>query len=580
MSFSTRDLFAILFVILTLTVFLCEPLRISAASALKADLNAENAEGRRGTQRNSKAPGATVSGRITIKDKGAPGVTVGLRKNDIAVLEQSFLRATTDQDGFYRITNVQPGSYEVVPSAPAYVVVDNANGGRGKNVIVGEGENVDGINFSIVRGGVVTGKVTDADGRPVIAQQINLFQANAFDRQGADRTVYPMASAQTDDRGIYRAFGLRAGRYKVATGRDEEVFSGNFSPARTAYRQVFHPDVTEYSKATVIEVTEGSEAKDVDIKLGAVIQTFSVSGRLIDEKGLPVPNIRFGLQRIVGQRPEFTGASMVSNAQGEFFTEGLIPGKYGIYLFQNISTEMRAETTSFDIIDEDLTGIVIKLAKGASLSGVIVLESEDKAAFEQLLKLQIRAFVASQGSNGFGQSSVSQIAADGAFRLPGLPGGTATFSLGAINQPFAKGFSIARIERDGVVLPRGIEIKEAENVTGLRVVVAFGNAVIRGVVKLENGSLPPGMMLFVRVAKPGETGPSGIRPAPVDARGHFLMEGIPAGTYELTVMVPGAPGSGPARRVKQDVSVQNGVTTDVVITVDLSAPAPPPPSRP
>ena len=136
MSFSTRDLFAIPFVILTLTVFLCGPLRISAVSPLKADLNAE---GRRGTQRNSKAPGATVSGRITIKDKGAPGVTVGLRKNDIAVLDQSFSRATTDQDGFYRITNVQPGSYEVVPSAPAYVVVDNANGGRGKNVIVGEG---------------------------------------------------------------------------------------------------------------------------------------------------------------------------------------------------------------------------------------------------------------------------------------------------------------------------------------------------------------------------------------------------------------------------------------------------------
>jgi hypothetical protein len=41
MSFSTRDLFAILFVILTLTVFLCGPLSISAFSALKADLNAE-----------------------------------------------------------------------------------------------------------------------------------------------------------------------------------------------------------------------------------------------------------------------------------------------------------------------------------------------------------------------------------------------------------------------------------------------------------------------------------------------------------------------------------------------------------
>ena len=554
MSFSARYAFAILFVNLILTVTVC----------------AQSTTGQTG-----KVPRGTVSGRITIKDKGAPGVAVGLRKNEAGVLDPSFLRATTDQDGFYRITNVPPGAYEATPSAPAYVLVD-ATGGRGKNVIVGDDENVEGINFSLVRGGVVTGKVTDADGRPVIAQQINLFQADTFDRQGPDRTVFAMATAQTDDRGIYRAFGLKAGRYKVATGRAEDTFTGNYMPARTTYRQVFHPDVTEHSKATIVEVTEGSEANNVDIKLGAVIQTFSVSGRLIDgEKGLPVPNIRFGLQRIVAERPEFAGSSLLSNAQGEFLAEGLIPGKYGIYMFQNISTEMRAEAFSFDIIDQDLTGVIIKLTKGASLSGVIVLESEDKAAFEQLQKLQIRAYVAVKGSSGFGQSSMSQIAADGGFRLPGLPGGTANLSLGAVNAPVAKGFTIARIERDGIVMPRGVEVKEGENLTGLRVVVAFGNAIIRGVVKLENGSLPPGVMMFVRVAKPGETGPSGIRPAQVDARGHFLMEGLPPGTYELTVMVPGAPGS-PPRRVKQDVSVQNGVTTDVVLTVDLSAPPPRP----
>jgi hypothetical protein len=558
MSFSARYMFAVLLVI----PFVFVGLTVKAFPQST-------------TGQTSKAPRGTVSGRITIKDKGAPGVAVGLRKSDPSMPNQSYLRGTTDQDGFYRITDVPPGSYDVTPSAPAFILVDASNG-RGKSVIVGDGENVEGINFSLVRGGVVTGKVTDADGRPVIAQQINLFPADAFDRPEPNRMVYATLGAQTDDRGIYRAFGLRPGRYKVATGRGEDTFFGNYRPSRTTYRQVFHPDVTEHSKATIIEVSEGSEAKDVDIKLGAVMQTFSVSGRLIDaEKSLPVPNIRFGLQRIVGQRPEFTGSSMVSNAQGEFFAEGLIPGKYGIYLFQNISTEMRADTFSFEITDQDVTGVVIKLTKGASLSGVVVLEAEDKAALEQLLKLQVRAFVAVKGSSGFGQSSFSQIAADGSFRLAGLPEGTANLSLGMAGMPQLKGFAIARIERDGVAMPRGVEVKEAENVTGLRVFVSFGNAIIRGVVKLENGSLPPGMMMFVRVSKPGETGPGGIRPAQVDARGHFLMEGIPPGTYELTVMVPGQGGS-PPRRAKQEVSVQNGVTTDVVITIDLSAPPPKP----
>ena len=102
---------------------------------------------------------------------------------------------------------------------------------------------------------------------------------------------------------IYRMYGLRAGRYKVATGRSDETFNQGFSQQRATYKQIFHPDVTDQTKATIIEVTEGSEANDVDIKLGAALPTFSASGRLVDsEKGLPIPNLPFSFQRLVGQR--------------------------------------------------------------------------------------------------------------------------------------------------------------------------------------------------------------------------------------------------------------------------------------
>ncbi len=203
-----------------------------------------------------------------------------------------------------------------------------------------------------------------------------------------------------------------------------------------------------------------------------------------------------------------------------------------------------------------------------------MIETEDKALFQKVLEMRIRAFVMSKGSSsGFGQSSNSPIAADGSFRLAGLPPGTANISIGSMMGPPTKGFTIARVERDGVVNPRGVEVKDGEQITGLRVVVSFGNGIIRGVVKLENGSLPPGMQLFVRLTKPGETGMR-LQPVQVDARGHFLMEGIPPGQYELSVTVP-APGGTQPRRVKQDVSVQNGIVTDVLLTIDLSAPQKP-----
>ena len=60
----------------------------------------------------------------------------------------------------------------------------------------------------------------------------------------------------------------------------------------------------------------------------------------------------------------------------------------------------------------------------------------------------------------------------------------------------------------------------------------MGPATIRGVVNLENGALPDGARFFVRIFKSGEL-LSNLRPPEVDARGHFLIEDLPAGVYEI-----------------------------------------------
>ncbi|HEY0365311.1 MAG TPA: hypothetical protein VGC73_02490 [Pyrinomonadaceae bacterium] len=557
MSFSVRCLPAVLLTILSL------PTSLWAQGAPKEVI---------------KTPRGSVSGRVTIKEKGVFGVAVALRS--FANANERIPRGITDQDGFYRIANVAPGAYEASPSTPAFVPTDSKES-RGKTVLVGEAENVENIDFTLVRGGVITGRVTDADSRPVIQQQVYVYRADAFEQRRAQPApqVYGAGGAPTDDRGIYRVFGLLPGRYKVAAGRSDTAFSGGIGLGRSAYIQVFHPDATDQAKATVIEVGEGTEATNVDITLGRPLQTFTAAGRVVDgEKGLPVPNIRLVLQRQVGQRVEFVNTVSLSGAEGDFVATGLIPGKYGVFLFSNESTGRRVETLTFDVIDQDVSGITIKLIEGASLSGVVIVETENKAVITKLFETRLQAMVANPrgtGGGGIGSSATSPIAADGSFYLSGLPGGMVNLTLSSATNPQPpKGFGIARIEHDGVVGMRGIQLKDGEHLTGIRVVLSYGNATLRGVVNVENGPLPPGARIWVNLFKAGER-PGNIRPSPVDARGHFLMEGIPAGTYEVRATVVEAPQVASPRVAKREITLQDGVITDVTLSIEMSEPQKP-----
>lgn len=539
---------------------------LSVGIPLRAQSPAKNAA-------TTKTARGTVSGRITIKDKPAPGVVVGLRKSLTSggVLEP-FQKATTDQDGVYRVTNVAPGNYDVAPSVPAYVIADTSTS-RGKSVIVGDDEDVEDINFALVRGGVITGKVTDADGNPLIQQLVNLYSANDLTQQPM-RQVMPTGNVQTDDRGIYRFFGLAAGRYKIASGRSDDLAGGSYSFSRNTYKQVFHPDVTDQAKATIIDVREGSESANVDISLGRIIQTFNVTGRVINgETGMPAPNIRFGLQRGQGQiAAPVEGA--VANAQGDFLIDGVTPGHYNVFLYPNQSSELRVDGTTFDVVDQDVSGVTIRLIKGASVSGTIVLEHDDKNVFAKLLEIKVSGYVSPTSASPIPvQSSSSPIAPDGSFRLIGLSVGRLSLNLnqatGFGGQP--KGFLISRVENNGVVQPQGIEVKDGDQLTGIRVYVSYGTATLRGNVNFDRGLAPEGARMFARLIKTGTA--SVTANALVDARGHFLLEGIPSGVYEISISLF-VPGTRMQSVGKQQVTLQDGVVSDVTLTLELPAPKP------
>src|SRR5687767_9690982 len=153
-----------------------------------------------------KAASSTISGKVTVGGKGLQGIVVALAISDQyrSNFRPTRFRSTTDVDGNYRITNVPPGSYDVIAASPTYVPTE----GR-KSLIVNKNETVENIDITLERGGVITGKVTDADGRPVIEEMVYF---------SAIKTTRPLPyfrNVRTDDRGVYRAYGVPADRKSV-----------------------------------------------------------------------------------------------------------------------------------------------------------------------------------------------------------------------------------------------------------------------------------------------------------------------------------------------------------------------------
>src|SRR6185369_15165251 len=100
-----------------------------------------------------------------------------------------------------------------------------------------------------------------------------------------------------------------------------------------------------------------------------------------------------------------------------------------------------------------------------------------------LLQMRLRGFgtLALDGGATFASSAISPLGPDGSFQLAGLPSGTLNLALVAFgNRMPPKGFMLTRIERDGVVLQRGLEVKDGDQLVNVRVFVSFGTATLRG----------------------------------------------------------------------------------------------------
>ena len=508
----------------------------------------------------AKTGTASITGKVTIKGKGVSGVVIVANDNSRG-WNRTRYRGTTDETGAYRI-NLPVGTYQVMPLTLAFVLEDQT---MNTSVMISESETVENLNFSLVRGGVITGKVTDSDGKPLIEEAVTIMPVDG----SPGNMVYLRMVHQTDDRGIYRAFGLVPGRYKVSVGQTGGSLMGG--PKRE-FRQTFYPSVTDVEKATLVEVKEGGEANDINIVVGRPLTTFTIRGLIVDEAGKPVPNVTYGVMRVTdGGRDTTSGSS--SNARGEIKLDNVVPGKYSLFIAnEGMMPNLRGDVVSFEVVDRDVNDIVIKTSKGAIVSGVVVFEgAEEKPSANKFTNLFINTWGQRREPDFFNNTSTS-LRPDGSFQISGLGAGTIQFNVSQMGRGEVKSVSIVRLERDGIVQPHGINLKEGEVVTGLRLVVKYLTGGIRGQVKFEGSDSVPAsrISVWLNLVDDGSgvprMGPHNS-PSQVDSRGRFLVEGLAAGTYEVNVGLFDAGRYDTTQIYKQQVIVTDNNVSDVVITV-------------
>lgn len=234
----------------------------------------------------AKTGAGAASGRVTLNGEPARGVAVMMQpQRQIYPPPPSTVQnAKTDENGRFRFTGVAAGSYFIAALAPGFSSSsDNGFGPRNKGVNVSEGENVEGVEIELKRGGVITGRVTDAQGRPLTDEAIELrahrgasisgvvtvegmndpqlLRSLAYvsawsDSQNPDRPSGAGASAKIGQHGGFRLSGLRPGEFHLNA-------SGNGTSRKRLVMQ--RVEVAGQHVRGAIELREGQSISDARI---------------------------------------------------------------------------------------------------------------------------------------------------------------------------------------------------------------------------------------------------------------------------------------------------------------------------
>jgi uncharacterized protein (DUF2141 family) len=204
---------------------------------------------------------AVIAGRVVAVDESASPVRRARVTVTSSTMEVTRAVIAAD-DGSFVVAGLPAGRYTVSASKPGWIRGSSGAvkpGRSGVAIALAAAQRVNDVLVRMAKGGVVTGTVTDENGRPLPGVAVRLMQ---YRIQEGVRILSPIATADsdlTDDRGEYRMFGLSAGEYAVAAIPPEAGGPPTRSPSggTVAYVPVYYPGTTVAADARTISVPSG-----------------------------------------------------------------------------------------------------------------------------------------------------------------------------------------------------------------------------------------------------------------------------------------------------------------------------------
>jgi Carboxypeptidase regulatory-like domain len=448
----------------------------------------------------------------------------------------------TDAFGQFQIEGILPGEYSVIITHLGFVLSNSRP--ELQTVTLAPGQRITGLLYKMEATGVITGKITEADGDPLQGVTVSV---TAVGQSGNPVPTGDAAEAEgapptdnTNDLGEYRIANLRAGQYVVQA--QLHGMSPPPDPAdkgqqrdRGAYALTYYPGTAERRAATTVRVTSGATAIANFNML--VSRSYRVSGTVIAQ-GNP-QNVQMYLVSSSGQ----TEAQQLQDG-GRFEFLNLMPGTY-VAQIVDLSSPSGASAPQAHtqivgapivVANADVTGLVLQPESGGSVRGKLSTEEGETLDWTKLDVNLVRVLqdgeppqMGAIGALG-GDAPVQQ---DGSFELKDVAGASYQIAL-ASHADIFQDYYVKSVTQDGrEVVDTGFTVSGD---TTLNIIISSKAASVDGTVTDANGQ-PVAAATVVSVPTGGALKrPDSYQTEKTDAAGHFLMRGLNPGAYILIAL--------------------------------------------